>query len=154
MKKILSSILVAALLMQSICINAVMADVTEYNMDIDNIVEENEDVTAEVYKDKLQKVISNDDFNIFYEKLQKEKNKLIVEIHQTESKIQEIEKENKKLDYKLIKKIANELLLSEQPTREQYSKLVEKIEFDSQKNIKVTFTFGQMIDKEELKKAV
>lgn len=45
MKKILSSILVAALLMQSICINAVMADVTEYDTDIDNIVEENEDVT-------------------------------------------------------------------------------------------------------------
>ncbi len=117
-------------------------------------LKENEDMTVEVYKDKLQKVISNDDFNIFYEKLQKEKNKLIVEIHQTESKIQEIQKENKRLDYKLIKKIANELLLSEQPTREQYSKLVEKIEFDSQKNIKVTFTFGQMIDKEELKKAV
>ena len=105
---------------------------------------DNKKIFQEAYNDKINKVISIDDFNIFYEKLQKQKNEILVEIHNIENKLQKIEKREIFIDFKEIKNIANGLLVTKTPTREQYARLIEKIEFDSEKNLIITFTFSNM----------
>ena len=122
--------------------------------DLKDKLEKNDSTMDEVYSDKINKIISIDDFNKYYGKLQKQKNSILVEIRQIESKIQEIEKGNEHIDYKEIKEIANTVILSENPNREQYSKLIEKVEFDSEKNITVTFTFGEIENIETLKEVI
>ena len=117
-------------------------------------LKENDSAMEEVYSDKLNKIICIDDFNKFYDKLQKEKKAILVEIHLIENKIQEISTENKQIDYRKIKEIANEVLLSKNPNREQYSKLIEKVEFDSQKKITVTFTFGHIEKPESMQEVI
>ena len=104
----------------------------------------NETAMQEVYNDKIQKIISIDDFNIFYKKLQKEKNEVLDEIHKMETEILEIEKGNTIVDYKEIINLAKKLLAIDNPTRELYAKLIEKIEFDSKQNVRVTLTFGKL----------
>ncbi len=108
----------------------------------------------EIYQDKRQQIITVDDFNIFYKKLQKEKNELLCEIHELEMQILAIEKDNTTIDYGRIKKLAQELLSMENPSKQLYSKLIEKIEFDSNKNITVTLTFGHIEINNELKEAI
>lgn len=108
----------------------------------------------EIYQDKRKQIITVDDFNIFYKKLQKEKNELLCEIHELETQILAIEKDNTTTDYGEIKKLAQELLSMENPSKQLYSKLIEKIEFDSNKNITVTLTFGHIEINTELKEAI
>ena len=71
-----------------------------------------------------------------------------------ETKIEETKKGSSNLNYKQIKDIADEILSIKNPSRELYSKLIEKIEFDSQKNVIITFRFGQIEIKEGLKEAI
>ena len=105
-------------------------------------------------KDKIENVITNEDFNIFYDDLLKEKKLIIQQIQQLETKIEETKKGSSNLNYKQIKDIADEILSIKNPSRELYSKLIEKIEFDSQKNVIITFRFGQIEIKEGLKEAI
>ena len=86
--------------------------------------------------------------------LQKEKNELMGEIFKTETEILEMEKGNVTIDYKEIRKLANEIISTENPSKELYSKLIEKIEFDSEKNIIVTLTFGEITMPKKIDEAV
>ena len=45
------------------------------------------------------------------------------------------------IDFKEIKQIANEFLKMQNPNKMISEKLVEKIEFDKEKNIKIKLTF-------------
>ena len=107
-----------------------------------------------MYKDRRDKIITSEDYKIFYNELQKEKNEIIGEIFKTETEILEIEKGNVTIDYKEIRKLANEIISTENPSKELYSKLIEKIEFDSEKNIIVTLTFGEVTLPSKLDEAV
>jgi len=107
-----------------------------------------------LYKDRRDKIITSEDYKIFYNELQKEKNEIIGEIFKTETEILEIEKGNVTIDYKEIRKLANEIISTENPSKELYSKLIEKIEFDSEKNIIVTLTFGEVTLPSKLDEAV
>ena len=51
-------------------------------------------------------------------------------------------------------KLAKEMLQMKNPSKEIYSKLIKKIEFDSNKNITVTLTFGNIKKQEKYEKAV
>ena len=46
------------------------------------------------------------------------------------------------------------LLTLENPTKEIYSNLIKKIEFDSKKNVRVTLTFGKVQLQEQLKEVI
>lgn len=108
-------------------------------------LDNNQESNKELYNDKREKIITAEDYKIFYSELQKEKNELMGEIFKTETEILEMEKGNVTIDYKEIRKLANEIISTENPSKELYSKLIEKIEFDSEKNIIVTLTFGEII---------
>ena len=66
----------------------------------------------------------------------------------------EIQKGDKgKNDIEMIK-LAKDMLQMKNPSKEIYSKLIKKIEFDSNKNITVTLTFGNIKEQEKYEKAV
>lgn len=117
-------------------------------------LDNNQESNKELYKDRRDKIITAEDYKIFYNELQKEKNEIMGEIFKAETEILEMEKGNVTIDYKEIRKLANEIISTENPSKELYSKLIEKIEFDSEKNIIVTLTFGEIILPKKLDKAV
>ena len=123
-------------------------------MQLQEKVEQNEKAMEEVYTDKIKKIISADDFGIFYNKLQKEKKELLAKIHQIETELIELQKDNNEEKYLNSIKLAKKLLTLENPTKEIYSNLIKKIEFDSKKNVRVTLTFGKVQLQEQLKEVI
>ena len=100
-----------------------------------------ENIIEEIYQDKINKVIQIEDFKTIYEKKQKERNKILKEIKEVEKELEEINQKSPKINFKEIKQIVNEFLKMEKPNKMILEKLIEKIEFDKEKNIKIKFTF-------------
>ena len=100
-----------------------------------------ENTIEEIYQDKINKVIQIEDFKIIYEKKQKERNKILKQIKETEEQLEETNKKSPKINFKEIKQIAKEFLKMENPNKMILEKLIERIEFDKEKNIKIKFTF-------------
>ena len=100
-----------------------------------------ENTIEEIYQDKINKVIQIEDFKIIYEKKQKERNKIIKQIKETETQLEESNKKSMKINFKEIKQIANEFLKMEKQNKMILEKLIERIEFDKEKNIKLKFIF-------------
>lgn len=100
-----------------------------------------ENTIEEIYQDKINKIIQIEDFKIIYEKKQKERNKILKQMEETETQIEEINKKTPKINFKEVKQIANEFLKMEKPNKMILEKLIKKIEFDKEKNIKIKFTF-------------
>ena len=100
-----------------------------------------ENSIEEIYQDKINKIIQIEDFKIIYEKKQKERNKILKEIKEIETQLEETNKKTPKINFKEVKQIANEFLKMEKPNKMILEKLIERIEFDKEKNIKIKFTF-------------
>ena len=100
-----------------------------------------ENSIEEIYQDKINKIIQIEDFKTIYEKKQKERNKILKEIKEVEKELEEINQKSPKINFKEIKQIVNEFLKMEKPNKMILEKLIERIEFDKEKNIKIKFTF-------------
>ena len=105
-----------------------------------------ENTIEEIYQDKINKVIQIEDFKVIYEKKQKERNKILKEIKDIDKELEETDKKSPKINFKKIKQVANEFLKMEKPNKIILEKLIEKIEFDKEKNIKIKFTFYNTIE--------
>ena len=103
-----------------------------------------ENTIEEIYEDKVNKIIQIEDFKIIYEKKQKERNKILKEIKEMETQLEESDKKTLEFDFKEIKQIAKEFLKIEKPNKMILEKLIEKIEFDKEKNIKIKFYFSKI----------
>lgn len=95
----------------------------------------------EIYQDKINKIIQVEDFKTIYEKMQKQRDKILKEIKQTEYTLNQNNAKNSKIDFEEIKQIANEFLKLEKPNKIMLEQLIEKIEFDKEKNIRIKFLF-------------
>ena len=95
----------------------------------------------EIYEDKVNKIISQEDFEKFYLKKNEEKTKLSNEIEVIRYEIKKQKEELEKVDLNKILKETNEIFSLENITKEMYEKLKEKIEFDNDKNIFIKFRF-------------
>lgn len=100
---------------------------------INNTLQNVENTIEEIYEDKVNKIIKIDDFKIIYKKKQTEKNKLLKE----KTKIEEELKLNKTKDIDYIK-ISKKFLDADIPRDKLLKKVVRKIEFDSNKNVKMS----------------
>ena len=100
-----------------------------------------ENSIEEIYQDKINKIIQIEDFKIIYEKKQKERNKILKNIKEIEKELEETNQKSPKINFKEIKQIANEFLKMEKPNKMILEKLIERIEFDKEKNIKIKFKF-------------
>ncbi len=95
----------------------------------------------EIYQDKVNKVIRQEDFEKFYSKKIEEKTKISNKIKVLEYEVKKQKEELEKVDMNKILKQTEEILSLKNITKEIYEKLIEKIEFDSDKNIFVKFKF-------------
>ena len=100
----------------------------------------------EIYQDKINKVIQVEDFKVIYEKMQKQRDKLLKEIKQKESTLNQNNEKSSKVDFQKIKQIADEFLKLEKLNKIMLEQLIEKIEFDNQKNIKIKLTFENPVN--------
>jgi len=100
----------------------------------------------DLYEDKINKIITLDDFELFYKDAIQEKEEYIEKIKELQIEIIEINKKLDKVDIDKIEKQAKEVLNLENITKTMYQKLIEKIEFDKEKNIYIKFKFSKYID--------
>lgn len=99
----------------------------------------------EIYQDKINRVIQVEDFKVIYEKMQKQRDKILKEIKQTENTLNQNNEKTPKIDFKKIKQIANEFLKLEKLNKIMLEQLIEKIEFDKEKNIRIKLTFENLV---------
>lgn len=95
----------------------------------------------EIYQDKINRVIQVEDFKVIYEKMQKQRDKILKEIKRMQESINQNNEQTSKVDYKEIKKIADEFLKLKNSNKFILEQLIEKIEFDKEKNIRIKFLF-------------
>ena len=100
-----------------------------------------ENTIEEIYQDKINKVIKIEDFKIIYAKKQKERNKILKEIRAIEERIEKTNQKFPNINFKEIKEITKEFLKMERPNKMVLEKLIERIEFDKEKNIKLKYIF-------------
>ena len=96
---------------------------------------------GEIYQDKINRVIQVEDFKVIYEKMQKQRDKILKEIKQTENTLNQNNERTPQIALKRIKQIADEFLKLEKPNKIILEQLVEKIEFNKEKNIRIKFLF-------------
>ena len=95
----------------------------------------------EIYQDKINKLIQVEDFKIIYLKKQKEREKIVKEINKIEDEFKKASNMQSKVDLKEIRQIAEDLLNMKEQNKIVLQELIKKIEFDTNKNIKIQFDF-------------
>lgn len=109
--------------------------------ELKNTLQNIENAIEEIYQDKINKVIQVEDFKAIYAKKQNERNKILKEMKKLEKELEESKQKSPKIDFKEIKQIANEFLKMKNHNKMILEKLIERIEFDKEKNIKIKLTF-------------
>ena len=122
-------------------INKLEEELKKYENEFENI----NNILKEIYKDKVQRIITEDDFKVIYNQETEEKEKINENIKSIELKIKMLKEKIEKVDIEEIIKSVEEILNFSNPTSEMYNKLIERIEFDSQKNIYIKFKFSKYI---------
>ena len=98
-----------------------------------------------MYMDKLNDIISTDDYMRFYNRFAEEKKDLTEKQYEIEQKIRTIkENENETTDEKEIKKVVNEFLSMQEINKVLLYRLINYIEIDTNKNIYIHFNFNHL----------
>ncbi|MEG1141655.1 MAG: hypothetical protein RSE41_04275 [Clostridia bacterium] len=116
-----------------------------YNQELENIKTKISNVTSSIdniYNDKLNGVLSEDDFIRIYERKKEEKENLLKRINEISSYINN----NFINEDELTKKIIDKFLDSKKITREILTDLIKKIEIDQKKYIYIHFKFKSLND--------
>ena len=95
----------------------------------------------EIYDDKINKLIQIEDFKMIYERKQKERWKILKEIEKTKKELEERNYKIPNIKIKEIKKLTESFFKMEYNNKIIFEKLIERIEFDKEKNVKVKLTF-------------
>lgn len=105
----------------------------------ENEVNKLEKKLEQIYEDKLDGIIKQDDFSKFYNSFQEKKEKHLSRIKELKNDLEK-EETKKVVNYNHIKKIADEWLKTEKIDEELIEKLVERIEYKG-RNIKIKYKF-------------
>lgn len=122
-------------------INKLEEELKKYKNEFENI----NNILKEIYKDKVQRIITEEDFKVIYKQETEEKEKINENIKNIELKIKKFKEKIEKVDIEEIIKSVEEILNLSNQTSEMYNKLIERIEFDSEKNIYIKFKFSKYI---------
>lgn len=109
--------------------------------ELENTLQNIENTIEEIYQDKINKLIQIEDFRTIYEKKQIERNKILKKIEKIKKEQEESQQKSSKINFKEIKQIADDFLKMEQPNKIILEKLIERIEFDKEKNIYIKIRF-------------
>lgn len=98
-----------------------------------------------MYMDKLNGIITADDYMRFYSRFAEEKKELAEKKYELQQKIRSIkEKEDENIDCIQIKKIVSEFLKMKQVDKVLIYRLINYIEIDTNKNIYIHFNFNHL----------
>lgn len=95
------------------------------------------------YNDKLENIINNETFLSIKEQKENEIENCKKQINDLDKKI-DIEKSKNTISYNQIKKLYEEFLSSNNITKPLLNKLIDKIEFDSNRNINLKLVFSNI----------
>lgn len=95
------------------------------------------------YNDKLENIINNETFLSIKEQKENEIENCKKQINELDKKI-DIEKSKYTISYNQIKKLSEEFLNTEKITKQVLSKLIDKIEFDANRNINLKLVFSNI----------
>lgn len=95
------------------------------------------------YNDKLENIINNETFLSIKEQKENEIGNCKKQINELDRKI-DIEKSKYTISYNQIKKLSEEFLNSSNITKQLLYKLIDKIEFDSNRNINLKLVFSNI----------
>jgi len=98
-----------------------------------------------VYQDRINNIVTADYFQKYYEKTEKAVNSIKDEIKKEEAQLISAKRETKKTTYIEIEDVVTEFLKMENPPKEVFIKLIDKIYFDKDKNIEVNLNFEQVL---------
>ena len=98
-----------------------------------------------MYMDKLNDIISTDDYMRFYNRFEEERKNLTEKQYEIEQKIRTIKKKNEEniSEYE-IKKIINEFLRMKEIDKVLLYRLINYVEIDKDKNIYIHFNFNHL----------
>lgn len=101
----------------------------------------------ELYEDKVNQLIKLEDFERMYKQKNEEKKETIKKIKSAEAEIKQIEESVNDVDINKVRESANKILSLDNITKEMYQKLIERIEFDKERNIFIKFKFAKSTEK-------
>lgn len=104
-------------------------------------------ILEELYEDKVNQVIRVEDFERLYNQTTEDKKETIKKIKEIEVEIKQIEEKINDVDMEKIENRAKKILSLDNITKEMYQKLIERIEFDKEKNIFIKFKFAKYTEK-------
>lgn len=109
--------------------------------------DENEIISIEkkieqIYADKIEGIIKIEDFTKFYDSYQQKKEKLNVKLKGLKKELAELDND-KIIDYRKIKKLAEECLNMEELEPALLEKLIDRIEYFKGRKIKIKFKFTE-----------
>lgn len=102
-------------------------------------------ILEEIYQDKVNKIIKLVDFEKFYNKKNSEKINIVNKIDDLRCEIEKRKEKLEKIDIDKILMAANTILDMQDMTKRIYEQLIDRIEFDSEKNIYIKFRFEKFI---------
>ncbi|MEG1793347.1 MAG: recombinase family protein [Bacilli bacterium] len=105
----------------------------------------NRNIIDNLYKDKINNTLSQEDFNRMYETYSKENQSLIVRKNDLEKKITELNEEYSKLDYEKCKHSVERFMSMDNPTNNVISRLVKKITVSENKEIEIYFNYKEFV---------
>lgn len=94
----------------------------------------------QIYADKLEEIISVEDFTRFYNSYKEKKEKLLDNINQLKQELKKANNE-KVIEYKRIKEIAEQCLNIDEIDEQLLGKLIDRIEYFKDKKINIKYKF-------------
>lgn len=94
----------------------------------------------QIYADKLDDVITAEDFSRFYNSYQEKKENILIKISELKQQLEKANNE-KLIEYKRIKEIAKQCLNMEELDQKLLNKLIDRVEYYKGKKIKIIYKF-------------
>ena len=104
----------------------------------------NNSIVDNLYKDKIEGLLSEKDFSRMYQEYTKDSNSLTDKIEDLQKELEQIKVENQDNKYDECKKIIQEFFKLKKPTRNVIARLVDRVEVSEKKEIDIYFKFKEI----------
>lgn len=104
----------------------------------------NNSIVDNLYKDKIEGLLSEKDFSRMYQEYTKDSNSLTDKIEDLQKELEQIKVENQDNKYDECKKIIQEFFKLKKPTRNVIARLVDRVEVSDKKEIDIYFKFKEI----------
>ena len=104
----------------------------------------NNSIIDNLYKDKIEGILSEKDFSRMYQEYSKESNLISDKVEDLKKELEFIEQENNDNNYEECKSIIKDFFKLKKPTRNIISRLIDRVEVSENKELDVYFKFKEI----------